>query len=107
MIARSPVAGKDAVCIRVCIGVVVFRFIKTRRHHDLMTWNQPHRRFNSYTSILLIEFLSTRTMIKISSHFIPVFILLGDLIISLSLLRRLVNEEVDPLIIFLSSVSFI
>lgn len=42
-------------------------------------------------------------MIKISSHFIPVFILLGDLIISLSL----VNEEVDPLIIFLSSVSFI
>lgn len=50
-----------------------------------MTWNQPHRRFNSYTSILLIEFLSTRTMIKISSHFIPVFILLGDLIISLSL----------------------
>lgn len=46
-------------------------------------------------------------MIKISSHFIPVFILLGDLIISLSLLRRLVNEEVDPLIIFLSSVSFI
>lgn len=85
VIARSPVAGKDAVCIRVCIGVVVFRFIKTRRHHDLMTWNQPHRRFNSYTSILLIEFRSTRGMIKISSHFIPVFILLGDLIISLSL----------------------
>lgn len=78
VIVRSSVAGK-AVCIHSSVSL--------KRGATMISWLG----INLIDALIHIQvfcwlnFGVHGPMIKISSHFIPVFILLGDLIISLSL----------------------